>query len=79
MTITPYVPPEGEDAEITHMRMDHATNVRDWVRRYVDHPRVSDLDFAYALHRLTYEQARILARRSLEIYQATGGTGDRVG
>jgi hypothetical protein len=71
----PYVPPPEEPREITQMREDHATNVRAWVRTHVNQSGLSDLDFAYALHRLTYGQAKILARRSLEIYQENeGGT-----
>lgn len=74
MTIQPYVPDPAEDAEITAMRERHATEVRAWVIKYAEDWAVNDIDFAHSLHKLTYENARTLARRAIEIHTANGGT-----
>lgn len=71
--IQPYTPDPAEDAEITAMRERHATEVRAWVIKYAEDWAVTDIDFAHSLHRLTYEQAVRLARRSIEIYDEKGG------
>jgi hypothetical protein len=73
VTIVPYVPDPAEDAEITAMRERHATRVRAWARKYVNSPDVSDIDFAHSLHRFTYDQARTLAQRAIEIHRENGG------
>lgn len=72
--IVAYVPDPAEEPEITAMREAHCAEVRAFVRRYGSDPSVSDLDFAHSLHRLTYDQARTLCTRALEIYNTQGGT-----
>jgi hypothetical protein len=63
-----YAPLSEEPQEITAMRERYATEVRDFVRRYAQDQAVSDGDFAYSLHLLTYRQAKELAKRSLELW-----------
>ena len=69
---TGYVPPAEEPADVNEMRTYHATHMRAWARMWINDATVSDTDFAYALHELTYGHAKELARFALELYREEG-------
>lgn len=62
-----YVPAGDEDPRIQVRRQMQATELRMIIAQWINDPSVSDLDFAFWLHRYTYEAARDLVRYAMEI------------
>lgn len=72
-----YDPLDTEDPRIDELRRVHAARQRAWVAAWVDDPHVSDIEFAYTLHKITFEDARDMCQLSLDIMDREGREGPR--
>lgn len=58
---------ESEDDRIHMMRVTQAIVLRQTLARWIDDTTISDLDFAFWLHKVTYDDARELCAYAIKI------------